>query len=90
MINASRSFWMRILSCGQGGFPAGRSILEKLLEEIEGILEKREEDECVIGKDLFGKDYRDSSIYHIVLNTGLLSIDQEFEIVSAGLGKKRV
>jgi cytidylate kinase len=62
----------------------------KTMEEIEGILEKREEDECVIGKDLFGKDYRDSSIYHIVLNTGLLSIDQEFEIVSAGLGKKRV
>lgn len=60
----------------------------KTIEEIEGILERREEDECVIGKDLFGKDYRDSSIYHIVLNTGLLSIDQEFEIVSAVLGEK--
>ncbi len=60
----------------------------KTMEEIEGILERREEDECRMGKDLFGKDYRDSLIYHIVLNTGLLSMDQEFEMVSGVLEKK--
>ena len=52
-------------------------------KEIENLLIKREEDELKMGKDLIGEsyDYRDPSLYHLVINSGLLSIEKEFSLV---------
>jgi cytidylate kinase len=56
----------------------------KSLEDIKGILLQREEDEVRTGRDLFGKDYdyRDKNNYHLVLNSGILTIEEEFKIIA--------
>ncbi len=55
----------------------------KPLEEVIGILTMREGSELRIGKELYGLDYdyRDPSHYHLVLNSGRLTIQQEFEAI---------
>ncbi len=54
----------------------------KSLQEIKGILLEREEHEVKVCKDLFGADYRDPSHYHLVLNSGLLVLEQEVAIIT--------
>ena len=51
----------------------------KSVNEIKTILEKREQDELKMGKELFGDtfDYRHSNNYHLVLNSGNLTIGKE-------------
>ena len=51
------------------------------VKDIERILNGREEDEVRIGKELFGTDYRDPKFFHLVLNTGLMSKEDEFRAV---------
>jgi cytidylate kinase len=52
-------------------------------EQARGLLITRESDEILIGKRLYGKDYdyRDSKYYHLVLNSGALSPDEEISAV---------
>ncbi len=51
------------------------------VDEIKRLLEKRENDEFNIGKGLFGMDYRDMRQYHIVINSGKLTVAQEVDII---------
>jgi cytidylate kinase len=53
----------------------------KSLGEIKDILRKREDDEAKMGNVLFGADYRDPKLYHVVLNSEMLTPDEEFMIV---------
>ncbi|MDE1851120.1 MAG: cytidylate kinase family protein [Candidatus Micrarchaeota archaeon] len=53
----------------------------KSTAEIKRILLKREHDEVVMGKKLFKTDYRDQEHFHMVLNSGRLTPEQEFAIV---------
>lgn len=55
------------------------------LEEIKRILLSREQDELKAGKELFNYDYRDCNYYHLALNSGYLSLDQEIAIVKNAL-----
>ena len=52
-------------------------------KEIEDLLIKREDDELKMGKNLIDEsyDYGNPSFYHIVINSGLLSIEKEFSLV---------
>ncbi len=53
--------------------------IDKSLREIEQILEEREQDEVRVGEQLYGEyyDYRDPRHYHIALNTGRLTVEEE-------------
>jgi len=53
----------------------------KSAEEIKKILCQREVDETATSKRLFNYDYRDPAYYHITLNTGLLSQEEEITII---------
>lgn len=57
---------------------------EKTKEDVMQELARREEDEVRTGGFLFGKgyDYRDPLNYHITLNSGLLTPDEKFRIVT--------
>ncbi len=55
---------------------AGRS-----REEIKNILEQREQDELETGQQLFEIDYRNPVHYHLVLNSGMLTVEQEVGLV---------
>jgi cytidylate kinase len=61
--------------CGREGYK-GMSV-----EEIRRLLEKRENDELKIGKGLFGIDYRDMKHYHVVINSGKLTVEQEVDVI---------
>lgn len=50
-------------------------------EEIKKILCQREVDEAATSKRLFNYDYRDSRNYHITFNTGMISQEEEIEII---------
>ena len=50
-------------------------------KEIKEILYRREADEVAASKRLFGYDYRDSANYHLVLNTALVSQEEEIAII---------
>ncbi len=52
-------------------------------EEIKDILYRREADEVAASKRLFEYDYRDASNYHLVLNTVMLSQDEEIAIIKS-------
>lgn len=54
-------------------------------EEIKKILYQREADEVAASKRLFDYDYRDSRNYHLTLNTGMLSQDEEIAIIGSVL-----
>lgn len=51
----------------------------KSLEDIKNIIKKRENDEVEMGKRLYGKDYDyiDPKHYHLILNSGMLTIEEE-------------
>jgi cytidylate kinase len=53
----------------------------RTVNEIRKMLVKREEDELRVGKKLYGIDYRDPGYYHIVLNSGILTVDEELSAV---------
>lgn len=57
--------------------------------EVTGVLKRREADELVKGRGLYGDsyDYRDPSLYHRVIDSGLLTPEEEVEIVMAALTK---
>lgn len=57
----------------------------KSFEEIKKILIQREKDELRVARGLYGinYDYRDTKYYHVVINSGLLTIDQEFTIIDS-------
>lgn len=57
----------------------------KSLEEIKDILTKREVEELAKGKALYGRqyDWRDPSNYHLVLNSGKLSVGEEAAIITS-------
>ena len=64
----------------------------KSFDEIIKILMWREKDELKKGKELYGEgyDFRDPNNYHLILNSGVLTIDQEKDIVHKALfGKVR-
>ena len=54
----------------------------KSVDEIKKILCQREVDEASFSKRLYNYDYRDSAYYHISLNTGMLSQEQEIAIIN--------
>lgn len=54
----------------------------KSVEEIKRILIEREEHEVEVCKDICGADYRDTSQYHLVLNSGLITLEEEVNIVA--------
>lgn len=51
-------------------------------EAIADLLDKREADELRNGFESYGVDYRDPRLYHAVLNSGLLTLDEEFGIIN--------
>lgn len=61
----------------------------KTIDQIRHILFNREYDEVKVGIQLFNVDYRDPRGYHIVLNSGLLTVKQEFEAVKSLMDAKR-
>jgi cytidylate kinase len=50
-------------------------------EEIKKILYQREIDEIAAAQRLYDYDYRDPAYYHITLNTGMLSQEEEIAII---------
>lgn len=55
----------------------------KSAEDVRRILQKREEHEVNVCKDLFGVDYRDVAYYHVALNSGLLPLQEEVKAIGA-------
>lgn len=53
----------------------------KTFAEISKILEAREEHEVEVCKDICGSDYRDISQYHLVLNSDLLTLEEEVAVI---------
>ena len=51
--------------------------------EIERVLEKREKDELKIGEGLFGIDYRDTKHYHVVINSAMMTVEQEVDVIES-------
>lgn len=68
---------------------SGERYQEKTLGEIEDILQKREQDETEMGKELYGGgyDYRDPQHYHLILNSSMMTVEQELAIVTSILGR---
>lgn len=60
----------------------------KSIDQLKQILKARELDEVKVGKELYGDDYdfRETNQYHLVLNAGLLTFDQELSAVTDVLG----
>ena len=54
----------------------------KSVDDVRRILVQREYDEMSVGNDLFRYDYRDSSNYHITLNSGMLSVEDEVYLIT--------
>lgn len=59
----------------------------KTPNEIEVILTKRQEDEVAIGKRLFGVDYRDRNLYHLILDSSLLTPEEELSAAKTEMRK---
>ena len=59
----------------------------KTIKEIEAILAARQEDEVAIGKKLFGIDYRDRNFYDLILDSSLLTPDEELVAAKARMRK---
>lgn len=55
--------------------------------EIKLALLKREQNEVKVGVELFGKDYRDPSLYHLVLNSELLGLGEEISAINGVFGR---
>jgi len=54
---------------------------DKSIEEVKQIIQQREVDEIAAGRRLYNYDYRDSCYYHISINTGMLSQEEEIAII---------
>lgn len=54
----------------------------KSIERVNQILLEREELEVKLGKELFGIDYKDLSNYHLVLDSGVLSIEDQISQIT--------
>ncbi len=54
-------------------------------DELEQLLARREQDELRMGRLLYGEDfdYRYPRIFHAIINTDLLNVEQEFRIVDS-------
>lgn len=61
--------------------------LGKTIDEIEAILMARQEDEVAIGKRLFGVDYRDRNLYNLILDSSLLTPEEELVAAKAKMRK---
>jgi cytidylate kinase len=59
----------------------------RTIKEIEAILAARQEDEVAIGKKLFGIDYRDRNFYDLILDSSLLTPDEELAAAKARMRK---
>ncbi|MBS3056860.1 MAG: cytidylate kinase family protein [Candidatus Aenigmarchaeota archaeon] len=53
----------------------------RTVEQIKQILIQREQDELRVSQEMYNADYRDPKYYHIVLNSGLLSVSEEVVII---------
>ncbi len=62
----------------------------KSVQEIKGILLEREEHEVKVCKDLFGADYRDPSHYHLVVNSGILPLEDEVKVITSLVAPARL
>ncbi len=65
--------------------------VDQTIEHITSTLVAREQDELRMGHELFSSehgrfDYRDPTHYHLVLNSGLLRLDQEVALMKQLLG----
>lgn len=60
---------------------------DKTIIEIKNILYGRERDELKMGKELYGSDYdfRNPEYYHLVLNSGKLSVNEEVGQINQAL-----
>ena len=54
---------------------------------MERILFSREDTELFLGKRLYGEDYdhRNPDHYGIILNTGILTVEEEHDIIVAAI-----
>jgi cytidylate kinase len=54
------------------------------IEEIAGVLERRERDEVEMGHKLFGADYdyRDGKWYHLGIDSGQMTLEQEMALIN--------
>lgn len=68
-------------------YRSGRKYPEKSEADVFQILNERENDERVMGEKLFHIDYRDPRHYHLVLNSGMLSVDSEVSVIGSLLSK---
>lgn len=59
----------------------------KTIEDIKAILMRRQEDEVAMGKRLFGVDYRDRNLYNLILDSGLLTPEEELVAAKAKMRK---
>lgn len=68
-----------------------KEYLGKNEKEIRLILENRERDELKRGQEIYAGvfngnyDYRDPKRFHLLINTGMMSIEQEVEVVRSFL-----
>jgi len=64
---------------------------EKDFAEIAKILKEREMQEVKTGQQMYGPnyDYRNPLGHHVVLNSGILSVSEEIEIVKSIFEKKK-
>jgi cytidylate kinase len=49
--------------------------------EIKKLLIRRENDEAATSTRIYGYDYRDSSYYHLTINTAMLSPEEEIALI---------
>ncbi|MCH7567798.1 MAG: AAA family ATPase [Nanoarchaeota archaeon] len=58
---------------------------DKSLEKIKQLLTDREKDEINWGKKLFGEDYdyREPKYYHLILDSGKLTLEEELTIITS-------
>ena len=56
-------------------------------QEIESILQKREQDEVYMGKQIYGSDYdfRDPKNYHLVINSGKITLGDSIKIIKSAM-----
>lgn len=52
-------------------------------EELQKLLARREADEAATGQRLYQKDYRDPCHYHLTLNSGMMSQEEEIAIIKS-------
>lgn len=61
--------------------------LGKTTNEIKAILTRRQVDEVAVGIKLFGVDYRSRNLYHLILDSSLLTPEEELVAAKAKMHK---